>query len=608
MKKIRVENFFTVLILIFGAFLILITPIGAGQDEETHFARIWEMSKGNLIANQSLSEGPNLPHAFYQLAYHSDVNLTPVTWDAWKEQLKVKIDWDNMYDYTIRTRYFPTFYLPQAFIMGILGRVLDTPIAIIYYVERFSYLFIYALLIYFTIRITPVGKWIFGVLAIAPMAMIQISTITADGLNNAIAFLFIAWILYMNRSEKQAVFSRKEWFTTALLTFAVCTLKMNGLPLLLLLFLIPRKRFGSRRWFVAFIFFALFSFVVVGMGWNIYNSGFLLFSEQAGSSNTSEQLKGIITNPLHYLGALAYSILSQMPKYLREWIGISAHRWWLLPAPVYWLTPVVIVYAFFTDGLGDVLNRKKRIFALVTFLALFIGTWTIFYLLYNDPGTLLIRNIHGRYFLFIGPLLLISLLPHKGLLKLNRLWLQIGSILIAGMTIAGLFLAYHITCGSSFYTPGLCMLPKYKNWSIETSLSANISASTTVRQTFTPMCDDVSEIWIWINKKGISQDPLSVNIMEDISSNLILSRQVPQSEVPSSGWLVIDFPTISNLANKNLILQVDAGTGQGNSAIELGYSPTNEYIDGLLTIDNQPQVGDLMFKYGCVSGLEKIFH
>jgi uncharacterized membrane protein len=548
-----------------------------------------------------------LPYAFYQISYHSDVNLKPVTWEAWKEQLKIKIDWDNMYNYTVRTRYFPTFYLPQAFIMGILGRVLDTPIAIIYYVERFSYLFIYAFLIYLTIRITPVGKWIFGVLSIAPMAMIQATTITADGLNNAIAFLFIAWILYMNRSGKDVGFSRKDWFITVLLTFAVCSLKLNGLPLLLLLFLIPRKRLGSRRWFVSFVVLAFFSFFVIGLGWNIYNSGFLFTAEYDGAYSTSEQLKGIIANPLHFLGALAYSIPSQMPRVLREWIGISGHRWWLLPVPVYWLTPFLVLYAFLSDGMGEVLNRKKRIIALLTFLAVFIGTWIIFYLLYNDPEKLLIPNIHGRYFLLISPLLFISLLPDKGVLKLNKLWLQIGSILIAGLTIAGLFLAFHVTCGSSFYTKGLCILPRNKNFSPDTSLSIDITSSTTVEQTFKPMCDDISQIWIWINTKGISQVPLSVKIMGGNSFNLILSKQVPQSEVPSAGWLILDFPTLSNLANKKLILEVETGTKDGGSAIELGYTPTNEYIDGFLTIDNEPQVGDIMFKYGCRSGLEKIF-
>jgi uncharacterized membrane protein len=159
----RVEIFFCVIIILFGTILVLITPIGAGTDEETHFARIWEMSRGTLIPNQYLSSGPYYPYAFNQLSYRQDVNMKPVSWEVLKDQLSVKIDWDNMLDKGTRARYFPSFYLPQAFIMGILGRVLNTPVAIIYYVERFSYLFIYAFLIYLAIRITPVGKWVFGV-------------------------------------------------------------------------------------------------------------------------------------------------------------------------------------------------------------------------------------------------------------------------------------------------------------------------------------------------------------------------------------------------------------------------------------------------------------
>jgi len=607
MKKDRPEIFFVVLIFVFGAMLIFITPFGAGFDEETHLARIWETSKGVLIPNQYFSKGPNYPFVFYQLSYRQDVNVRPVSWETWKGQQSVKIDWDNMLNYNIRTRYFPTFYLLQAIIMGILGRVFDTPVAIIFYIERFSYLFMYASLIYMAIRITPVGKWIFGILSIAPMSLIMASTITADSLNNGIAFIFVAWVLYLNRPQDQVSFSRKEWFITVLLSFAVCTLKLNALPLLFLLLLIPRQKIGSRNWRLAFIIILLFDIFVIGLGWNYYTSSFLLTSETTETYNATDQLKEIFANPLHFLNVLTNSILTLAPRYLRDWIGVSGYSYWSLPAPVYWLTPILILFALLSDKMGNVLNYKKRIIALSTFLIVFIGTWTLFYLLYSGPGDMLIPRIQGRYFLVIGPLLMISLLPSKVVLNLNKIWLQVGLILIGGMTVGGLFLAYHVPCGSSLYTPGLCILPRYKNFSPETSLSVNISKSTTVKQTFTPMCDNMSQIWIWINKNGVSQNALSVKILTGNSSNLIFSRQVPQAEIPSSGWLIIDFPIPMNLAKKSLFIEVDSGSIQGNTAIDLGYSTENEYLDGRLTINKQHQDGDLLFKYGCRVGLEKLF-
>ena len=79
MKKIKPELFFSILILVVGIFLVFVTPIGAGFDEDTHLGRIWEMSKGVIIPNQYLSQGPYYPYAFYQLFYRQDVNLSPLS-------------------------------------------------------------------------------------------------------------------------------------------------------------------------------------------------------------------------------------------------------------------------------------------------------------------------------------------------------------------------------------------------------------------------------------------------------------------------------------------------------------------------------------------------
>jgi len=609
MTKWRVEIFFAVMILVFGAVLVMITPFGAGTDEETHFARIWEMSRGVLIPNQYLSTGPYYPFTFYQISYRQDVNENPVSWEAWKAQLSLKISWDDMLNYNIRARYFPTFYLPQAFIMGVLGRVLDTPVAFIYYIERFSYLFIYVILIYLAIRIAPIGKWLFGVLSIMPMSLILASTVSADSMNNGFVFLFIAWVLYMNSAQKSPVFSRKEWWITALLTLAMCTLKLNALPLLLLIFLIPRNKLGPQKWFIAFIIFALLSVLVVGMGWNYITSSFLLNTGANDTYSAMGQLAKIFADPLHFIDTLATSIFTQAPGYLRAWIGVSGYDYWVLPALVYWLAPLLILAAVLNEGITNFFNRKKRIFLWITFVIVFVGTWILFYLLYDTvPGTQQISGVQGRYFIILGPVLMLPLLPARVLLNIKKIWLQVGAILIAVMTVGALFLVYHVSCGSAYYTPGLCVLPKYKNWSPQTSLSQTIAPSTTVRQTFVPACNDVSQIGLWVKQKRTSPDPLLVEIQADDSPDPVMSKIVSQEEIPSSGWLIIDFPAVTNLMKKNLTIEVTPASVQGNPLIDLGYSSTNEYLNGSLTIQNLAQDGDLLFRYGCRAGLENLFH
>jgi len=602
------ELFFAIFILISGILLIFVTPFGAGADEETHIGRIWEMSTGVLVPNRYLSAGPNYPFSFYQLSYRQDLNLNPVTWDTWKIQLFTKIDWDNFINYNTRTRYFPTLYLPQAFIMGIMGRVLDIPVGFIYYVIRLSYLIIYAAMIYLAVRIVPVGKWVFGILSVTPMSLIQASSISPDSVNNGIAFIFIAWVLYLNSPAKKTSFSRKDWYITAFLTLSICTLKLNTIPLLFILFLIPRVKYGSRKWLISFIAFTLISFVVVSLGWNYLTASELLFSTTVTTYNASEQLKGILADPAHFLIAIVQNIQMQLPKYLHDWVGVSGYEYWQLPGLVYWITPLMILLAVLSDSMGNLLNLYKRIVIAVTFVIVFLGTIILFYLLYNPPGTFHIPGIQGRYFLFIGPLLMFALLPNKAVIRLNNVWLQAGSGFVAFLAVGAFFLAYHVTCGSAYYSLGLCNLPRFKNWSPETSVPLAISQSKYASQTFSADCNDLAQIKLWIRGKAMSSDPLLVKVQSVGSRETVVSRLISTDTIPPSGWLEVDFSPIPDSRNKKFILEVSPTDGMGQPNIEMGYSIRNEYLGGSLSINNETQTGDLLFRYGCLVGLEKLFY
>jgi hypothetical protein len=70
----------------------------------------------------------------------------------------------------------------------------------------------------------------------------------------------------------------------------------------------------------------------------------------------------------------------------------------------------------------------------------------------------------------------------------------------------------------------------------------------------------------------------------------------------------VDFPTITNLMKKNLFMEIAPAGGQGDPLVDLGYTSRSEYSDGSMLINNVAQEGDLIFKYGCKVGLEKLLH
>ncbi len=608
MKKLRPEIIFSVIILIFGTLLALITPFGAGADEDTHIGRIWEMSTGALVPNQHLSTGPNYPQVFSQISYRQSVNLQPITWDIWKEQLFAEIDWDNFINHSTRARYFFTLYLPQAFIMGVMGRLLDLPVGFIYYAIRLSYLLIYVLLVYLSIRIIPVGKWLLGILAATPMSLIQAASVSPDSTNNGIAFVFIAWALYMNTAEKRETFTRKDWFITALLTLAVCTLKLNTVPLLFALLLIPRAKFGSKKWLAGFIVFAILAIAVVCLGWNFLTASELLTSTTIDTYNASEQIKLILQDPGRFFTSIGQTILTQTPRYARNWVGVSGFGYWPLPKPVYWITPLLILLAMLSDSMGGLLNRRKRLIALATFIIVFLLTLVLFYLLYNPPGTTLIPGVQGRYFLFITPLLFLACLPTRAVLRLKSGWLWGGSAFVALLTVGGLSLAYHFTCGSAWYTTGLCTLPRHKNQTAASSLTIALPAAQPVSQTFTAQCNNLTKTSLWLYDHSADVGWLAVTVLNADTGEMVISRSIPAVELPSDDWLEIDFPAIPDSADQTFALQITAAGDLPLSEVEVGVSDRNEFLDGELSIGSETQVGDLFFRYGCLTGLERLLH
>lgn len=608
MKKLKPEILFPLIILIFGTLLVLVTPFGAGADEDTHIGRIWEMSTGALIPNQQLSTGPNYPFAFNQVSYRQDVNLQPVSWETWKGQLFTKIDWDNFIHHTTRARYFFTLYLPQAFIMGLMGRLFDLPVGFIYYAIRLSYLLIYVLLVYLSIRILPVGKWLLGILAATPMSLIMAASVSPDSTNNGIAFVFIAWVFYMNTAEKREAFTRKDWLITALLTLAVCTLKLNSIPLLFALLLIPRAKFGSKKWLAGFIVFAILAVVIICLGWNFLTASELLTSTTIDTYNASEQIRLILAEPGRFFTAIVHTIFTQTPNYARDWVGVSGFNYWPLPELVYWITPLLILLAILSDSMSGLLNLRKRITAGVTFLAVFLSTIVLFYLLYNPPGTILIPGVQGRYFLFITPLLFLAFLPNRAVLRLRTGWLPIGSAVVSLLTVGALFLAYHFTCGSTWYTSGLCILPRHKNQTAATSQPMTLSATEPVLQTFTAQCNSLTQTSVWLYDHRADSGWLTFILENANTGETVLARDFLASELPSSGWLEMNFPPIPDSAGQTYEIRLIAAGDTPLSGVEVGVSERNEYPDGELIIGTKTNTGTLFFRYSCLTGLEGWLH
>ncbi len=264
---IQPEGVFLIIALVFGRVMCFLIPNQSGFDELDHLARIWEISGGFFIPNQKLSQGPYLPKVFREISYRNQFFYDPVDPNYFSEHGKDRISQDGFIDFRIKPVNFPTVYFPQAFAMGLLGRIMDAPVLVIYYTSRILDLLGYLLLTFIAIRLIPFGKWILTVLALAPIAVYQASTVSPDAYTNGACFLFIAWVLKLAFQENKI--NWKQLWITIGLTALLLMVKLNAAFLLPLLLLLVWRGFESRKMLPILAGAIGFFFLVFVVGWSV---------------------------------------------------------------------------------------------------------------------------------------------------------------------------------------------------------------------------------------------------------------------------------------------------------------------------------------------------
>ena len=269
---------------------MFLMPAGAGYDEETHLARIYEISRGYLIPNTWLGvTGNGIPQNLLEVSYRQQVFLQPVTKAEITEGLSLGIKDPDWIAHQTRATYSPIFYLPQAFLLVVFGHILNLPILMLTWLLRLTYLGTYTVTAYIAIRLMPKFKWTLFVLALAPMALIQAVSISADPLTNGMSFLFVAWSLYLVEGKKSV--DKKNFWITMLLVFLLFSVKPNSTPLVLLLVLLKPAQFSSRRT-LAFFWLAIAALFLIEVGgWTMIQ----FQAEAARRGLTETQTAGFLT-------------------------------------------------------------------------------------------------------------------------------------------------------------------------------------------------------------------------------------------------------------------------------------------------------------------------
>lgn len=397
---------------IWGSLFVVYTPPFQVPDENRHFYRAYQLSEGTLVGTkQNNVGGGDLPNS---VIYASEST----------SHLRFHRERKYHFRDTVILLGFPldpqerTFipfasviYSPIPYVPGILAilpaRLLGLPPILMMYFGRMFNFITWLTLTYLAIRITPIYKWLFLLLALMPMSVFQAASLSVDAVTNGLAFLTIAFFLRCAFDESKTVRFR-DMALLLLLTLLLSLCKVVYFLFVFLFLLIPYRKVGSvRRYLLLLLTLASANIMAVGV-WSFCSRA--VSATVRPAAEVREQIERIQTQPGQYVSILLGTIRHRVGYLCDTFVGRLGWLdtplptclivcWWFLLAATVFLesTPTIPVTLLHKGILGGVL--------VLTLLLIF----TLMFIYWEPQGETIIRGVQGRYLIPVSPLLFMLL-------------------------------------------------------------------------------------------------------------------------------------------------------------------------------------------------------
>ncbi len=445
----KIEYYFFAFSVLFGCLIIYM--IGPGYytwDEEAHFKNVYTLASDSEIEwNQSAWEFYNkeLPDVTgkdenYLLTYYTNAVESNVMYTIPRDSTAVGMSHQ--------------MYVPFAVVYRICS-ALGIPFAYKIMAMRIFNLLVCSLIVAFAIHIAKARKLLIAFCFMLPTLVFQMSTITYDGLTNAL--ILLGSVLWMNEMVER---DRKLSWASVLGSLLCITVgsfaKAVYIPLILMMFLYPVSKFSSknqRRVFrilivvICLLMIATFAAPVVSDTAGTVSAG---ADARGGETSTGGQIMSMIYHPLASAKLMITNVFSfdnfrnlgnpVDDSYLFTTLfamnfallGVLGDQWNLLLIPA-----LLLVFLCCYDQKEPVVLRKKeRVFVAVVVLLAVCFIWGALYLSFTEVGSESIAGVQARYYLpFILPVACV-VFSHRIQIRVNpekisRLMLLVNCLIMS---------------------------------------------------------------------------------------------------------------------------------------------------------------------------------
>ena len=445
---------YLIVVLHLGILMIVLAPANkVSWDEEVHFFHAYcvswfgtEVKTNDILEKLFVADKENYP---YNLPANRDERR------QMNGELNRRMEEDAFVcsrGHALAGIYTPA-YIPQA--VGLrLGYLLHLPFSVVYQMGRLFNLLFCAAVLAWAIRVIPVGKAILAGIGLLPTPVFLMSMYSYDAFLFCLFALGFACFLKEYMSPEETI--RWPGFLLLVSCFAVGSMpKAIYIPLILVVFLLPREKFKGRRQEAAMKGLAVLLFLVLMASFVLPTVLSPAETNDLRGGNTSEagQIPYILSDIPRFLRMLGLSVCGTFPAYTlgAEVFGGMGHIGLELMSAV---IPALVLFLIFADekktgGAAPLrLTGPARAWILLLCAGIVGMVWLAMYLAFTPVGYDRINGVQARYYIPLLLPLYLCLCPDQVKICVSRRVLYPFSLAAtAAVTLAAVVQAELILCG-----------------------------------------------------------------------------------------------------------------------------------------------------------------
>ncbi len=400
---------FLIIASVLGFTLAFVNPMFHVADEPVHFMKAYSVSEFHLASeNRNGVVGNWLPLSIPKTVEAVEFKVPAVKIDkkAVDSGFRVPLK-SNQKGFLSNglARYPPVPYIPQAVGIGI-GRIFNESPLTLAYIGRVFNLLAWLILVFLAISVTPVLKWVFFLLGVMPMAVLQAASLSGDSVTNGLAFLTIAFFLKLAFAKDKQGVTNGDLALLFILGMLLAFMKAPYFLLVFLFLLIPRSKFRTNKeYYFVFAALALIVLVIV-FSWTIMEST-SAYTPTRPDVIAEGQVSFILQHPYATAVIMYRSINLYKQDWLLQFVGMLDWFETALPLWVAYLFLFFLIGTAVLDKDKDVTIRNRyKLLMFVIAMLMFLGILVILLLSWTPAGHL-IQGAQGRYWIPLAPLLLL---------------------------------------------------------------------------------------------------------------------------------------------------------------------------------------------------------